>query len=200
VKLYYFPVAPNPTRVRTYLAEKGIEIESVLVNLPEGEQKSPEHLARNPHGNLPVLEFDDGTFLTESLAIIEYFEEIHPDPPMLGTDPRARAQVRSLERMVDSTVLGPIARIVHATNSPLGLPPVPEIAKRENESLPNALEVLQDRMGDQPFLAGDRPMVPDCTLFAALRFGAFFGIELDPRFTGLTRWLDDFSKRPSANI
>jgi glutathione S-transferase len=200
VKLYYFPVAPNPTRVRTYLAEKGIEIESVLVSLPEGEQKSPEHLARNPHGKLPVLEFDDGSFLTESLAIIEYFEEIHPEPPMLGTDPRSRARVRSLERLVDSTVLGAIARIVHATNSPLGLPPVPEIAEPERESLPYALEVVQDRMGDQPFLAGDRPTVPDCTLFAALRFGGFFGIELDPRLTGLTRWLDDFSKRPSANL
>ena len=85
MKLYYFPVAPNPTRVRIYLAEKGTEVEQVLVDLRKGEQSSrSEHLERNPFGNLPVLELDDGRFLTESLAIMELFEELYPDPPMLG--------------------------------------------------------------------------------------------------------------------
>jgi glutathione S-transferase len=200
VKLYYFHIAPNPSRVRIYLAEKGIEVEQVLVDLRAGEQKTPEHLARNPLGNLPVLEFDDGSFLTESLAIIEYFEELHPDPPMFGSDPQTRARVRSLERIIDSAVLARVARIVHTTNSPLGLPPVPEVAAREREGLPDALQVVEDRLGDQPFLAGERPTVPDCTLFAALRFGGFFGVELDPRFTGISRWYESFSKRPSANI
>jgi len=124
VKLYYFPVAPNPTKVRIYLAEKGLEVEQVRVNLVEGEQKSPEHLARNPFGKLPVLELDDGTYLTESLAIIELFEELHPDPPMLGSTPLERARVRMLERVADLGVLIPVARIIHATRSPLGLPAV----------------------------------------------------------------------------
>ncbi len=99
MKLYVFPVAPNPTRVRLYLAEKAaagaeIDVREVMVNLREGEQKLPEHLERNPLGKLPVLEFEDGSFLTESLAIIEYFEESHPEPPMIGSSIRERARVR----------------------------------------------------------------------------------------------------------
>ena len=136
MRLYYFPIAPNPTKVRIYLAEKGIEIEQVLVNLVKGEQKSPEHLARNPFGNLPVLELDDGTHLTESLAIIELFEELYPDPPMIGTDPFERARVRMLERIADLGVLAPVGRIIHATRSPLGLPPVPEFAAAARRELP----------------------------------------------------------------
>jgi glutathione S-transferase len=74
VKLYYFPVAPNPTKVLVYAAEKGIALEMNVVNLREGEHRTPEHLARNAQGKLPVLELEDGCFLTESLAIIEYLE------------------------------------------------------------------------------------------------------------------------------
>ena len=96
MKLYVFPVAPNPTKVRSYVAEKGIEIEQVMVNLREGAQRRPEFLAKNPLGGLPVLELDDGTHLTESLAIIEFLEEQHPHPPMIGTTPLERARVRVL--------------------------------------------------------------------------------------------------------
>ena len=131
LKLYTFPIAPNPTKVRVYLAEKGIEIEQVTVNLPKGEQRSAEHRARNPLGKLPVLELDDGSFLTESLAIIEYLEELHPEPPMLGRTPLERARARELERLADLGVLLRVARIVHATRSPLGLPPNPAVAEEE---------------------------------------------------------------------
>jgi glutathione S-transferase len=200
MKLYYFPVAPNPTKVRIYLAEKGIEIDQVLVNLVKGEQKSPEHLARNPFGSLPVLELDDGTHLTESLAIIELFEELHPDPPMIGTDPFERARVRRLERIADLGVLLPVGRFIHATRSPLGLPPVPEIAAAARRELPRALEVLDAALGDQPFLAGERPTIADCTLFAAFGFARFGEVEIDPAYRNLARWSADFGKRPSANL
>ncbi len=88
MKIYVFPVAPNPTKVRLYLAEKAagggeIGLTEVMVNLLEGEQRTSEHRSRNPMGKLPVLELDDGTHLTESLAIIEYLEERYPDPPMI---------------------------------------------------------------------------------------------------------------------
>ena len=84
MKLYMFQVAPNPTRVRLYLAEKAaagakIDLQQIAVNLPKGEQRTPDHLARNPLGRLPVLELDDGSYLTESLAIIEYLEECYPE-------------------------------------------------------------------------------------------------------------------------
>jgi glutathione S-transferase len=200
VKLYYFPIAPNPTKVRIYLAEKGIEVEQILVNLVKGEQRSPEHLARNPFGSLPVLELDDGSHLTESLAIIELFEELYPDPPMIGTDPFERARVRSLERIADLGVLIPVARIIHATRSPIGLPPVPEIAEAARRSLPKALEILDAAIGDRPFLAGEVPSIADCTLFAAFGFARFGEVEIEPVYRNLARWSADFGQRPSANL
>jgi len=192
--LYAFPVAPNPTKVRLYLAEKALggaslELEQVMVNLREGEQKSPEHRARNPFGKLPVLELADGTHLIESLAIIEYLEELYPDPPMLGREPLERARVRELERVADLGVLISVARIVHATNSPLGLPAVPEVARLAREALQGPLDVLDQRLGDgRPFLAGERVSVADCTLAAAFQFARFGKVELDPAFANLARW------------
>ena len=108
MKLYDFPFAPNPRKVRIYLAEKGLSVPLVPVNLVKGEQHAPEFLAKNPLGALPVLELDDGTILTESLAIIHYFEELHPEPAMIGTTPLERARVRRLEQIAYGSVLGPI--------------------------------------------------------------------------------------------
>ncbi len=204
MKIYVFPIAPNPTKVRLYLAEKAaggakIELTEVMVNLPAGEQRSPEHLSRNPFGKLPVLEFDDGTHLIESLAIIEYLEERHPDPPMIGSDALERARVRELERIAELGVLFPVARILHATNSPLGLPAVPEMASYFRDALPDALGVLDARLADgRPFVAGERPTIADCTLQAAFQFARFGKVEIDPAFTNLARWDGEFRKRPSA--
>ncbi len=204
MKLYFFPVAPNPTKVRLYLAEKSaggaeISLTEVTVNLREGEQNRAEHLARNPFAKLPVLELDDGTHLIESLAIIEYLEELHPNPPMIGSTPLERARVRELERVADVGVLMVVCRIVHATNSPLGLPPSPEVAKNAREMLPKSLEFLDRRLDDgRRFLAGERPSVAHCTLAAAFQFARFGGVEIDTSFENLARWDDAFRNRPSA--
>jgi len=200
VKLHYFPVAPNPTKVRVYLAEKGIEIDQVRVNLPQGEARSPTFLARNPMGKLPVLELDGGECLTESLPIIEYLEELNPEPPMIGTDPVERARVRSLERLADTGVLNSVARIIHATRSPLGLPPRPQVAEWAREALDQALGVLDAKIGQGPFVAGERVTIADCTLWAACGFAAFGEVEIDPRFRNTIEWRQRFSKRPSANL
>src|ERR1051325_12136801 len=101
MKIYDFVGAPNPKKVRVYLAEKGLEIPCVQVNIVTGENRTPEFLKKNPLGGLPVLELDDGSFLSESLAIIEYFEELHPDPPMIGKTPLERARVRPLARIAE---------------------------------------------------------------------------------------------------
>jgi glutathione S-transferase len=200
VKLHYFPVAPNPTKVRVYLAEKGIEIEQVRVNLPQGEARHPAFLAKNPMGKLPVLELDDGTCLTESLPIIEYLEELHPDPPMIGADPLERARVRTLERLADVGVLMSIARIIHATRSPLGLPPRPQVAEWAREALDQALGVLDAKIGRGPFVAGERVTVADCTLWAACGFATFGEVEIAPDFRNVTDWRQRFGERPSANL
>jgi glutathione S-transferase len=204
VILYFFPIAPNPTKVRLYIAEKdrrgaSLGIDESLINLPEGAQNTPEHLARNPFGALPVLELDDGSALTESLAIIEYLEELHPEPPLIGREPRERARVRELERICDIGVLMAIGRLVHATNSPLGLQPVPAVADQARAALDRTLPLLESILADgRPFVAGPEPTVADCTLAAGLQFGRFREISPDASFSNLHAWDRRFRERASA--
>ncbi|MGH7963124.1 MAG: glutathione S-transferase family protein [Candidatus Binatia bacterium] len=204
MKLYVFPIAPNPTKVRLYLAEKiaggaAIDLPQVAVDLRAGEQRGAAHLARNPFGSLPVLELDDGSYLTESLAIIEYLEDCYPDPPMIGRTALERAQVRELERIADLKVLLAVALIIHATNSPLGLPPNPGVAALFRSMLPKALRVLDERLSDgRPFVAGDHPSIADCTLAAALQFGRFGGVALEPGLPHLAQWDIRYRERPVA--
>jgi glutathione S-transferase len=203
VILHFFPVAPNPTKVRLYIAEKeaggaALGVDESLVNLPSGEQNSPEHLARNPLGKLPTLELDDGSYVVESLAIIEFLEELHPEPAMIGRDPRERARVRELERICDLGVLLSIGRWVHATRSPLGLPPSPEIAENAREALKRPLQLLDRCLADgRTFVAGSQPTVADCTLAAALQFGRFGEFALDPSLENLHAWDRRYRERPA---
>ena len=169
-------------RVRIALNLKDIAYESWTVDLLGGAHKSPEHLARNPQGLVPVLEID-GLRLTQSLAIIEYLEERHPDPPMIGCDALERARVRELERIADLGVLLPVARIIHATNSPLGLPPVPQMAEHFRKVLPDALGFLNQRLSD------GRSFV------AALQFARFGDVEIDPALSNLARWDREYRER-----
>jgi glutathione S-transferase len=199
MKLYDFPFAPNPRKLRVYFAEKGIEIPLVMVNLVKGEQQAPAFVAKDPLGNLPVLELDDGSCLRESLAIIEYFEELHPEPPMIGTTPLERARVRALERTADLGVLIGVARVLHNTHSVLpGRVPNSEgaaIARRELEK-PTAF--LDATLADgRAFVAGERPSIADCTLFAAFEFERMGVLEIAwPNH--LVRWYERFRERPSA--
>jgi len=199
MKLYTFPPAPNPRKLQTYLGEKQIRIPVQLVNLVKGEQRTPEMLAKNPMGALPILELDDGTILSESLAVIEYLEELHPEPPMIGRTPVERALTRRIERICELGVLVRVARIVHSTNSPLpGVRENPAVAEQTRSELPEVLRILDAELRDRPFLASDRPTIADCTLFGAWEFGRFFGLEFDPELRNLHRWRDAFVERPSA--
>lgn len=199
MKLYTFPPAPNPRRLHTYLGEKGIRIPTVTVDLTRGEHREPGMRARNPLAALPVLELDDGTILTESLAIIEYLEELHPEPPLIGRTPLERARTRRLDRICELGVMLPVARIVHNTRSPLpGVEGVPAVAEQARRDLPRALRVLEAELVGRPFLAGERPTVADCTLFASWEFGRLFGVEPGAELEGLHRWHASFLERPSA--
>lgn len=196
MKLYHFPPAPNPARVLYYLKEKGIEdIELVLINFREGAQRTPEHLARSPRGTVPVLELDDGGYLTESLPIMEYLEEHYPEPPLIGANARRRAEVRCLERYIELNVLLHVVRLVHATNSPIGRPPNPALADYSRETMAGPLVYVDELVGDGPFVAGDAVTIADCTLLAALRFARLGEIEIDAGLANLHAWHERFAAR-----
>jgi glutathione S-transferase len=199
VKLYTFPPAPNPRRLQTYLGEKGLRIPVRVVDLTKGEHRQPEMLARNPMGGLPFLELADGTILSESLAIMEYLEELHPEPPLIGRTPLERALTRRLERICELGVMGRVAKIVHHTRSPLpGVVGIPAVAEQARAELPAVLRILDRELGARPFLAGDRPSIADCTLFGTWEFGRMFGVEPGAEHRNLHRWHDAFVRRPSA--
>jgi glutathione S-transferase len=195
MKLYTFPAAPNPARVGFYLREKGIDVEQVLVDFLKSEQNSPEHLARNPAGMAPVLELDDGTFLPESLAIIEYLEELYPEPPMFGTDPVSRAWTRAVERDIEFSVLLRIVRYVHAHRSPLGLAPNPAVAEQELARLPDGLGRLEARLEGNEFVMGPTSSIADCTLLAALNFGRFADLSPGDDYPNVMAWFERYALR-----
>jgi glutathione S-transferase len=199
MRIYDFHFAPNPRKLRVYLAEKGLSVPLVQVDITKGEQRTPGFLKKNPMGSLPVLELDDGTCLTESLAIIEYFEELHPEPPMIGTNPLERARVRELERLAEASIFNRIARVFF-NRSPVfaNTHQVPEAAEQALAGLPNALRVMDGAVGDRLFVAGERPTIADCTLFAAFEHAKLAEVTIEPSYGNLARWYSNFLERPSA--
>jgi glutathione S-transferase len=200
MKLYDFVGAPNPKKLRVYMAEKGIKIPVEPVNIMSGENRTPEFLKKNPLGGLPVLELDDGSYLSESLAIIEYLEELHPNPPMIGSTPRERARVRELERIVEIGVLTRVATIFQNTHPFMAarVKQSADAAENARNALATNLKALNAKIGTHPFVAGERPTIADCTLLAALEFAEFGGIAIDPSCTNIARWSAAFKQRPSA--
>ncbi|NND65962.1 MAG: glutathione S-transferase family protein [Halioglobus sp.] len=196
MKLYHFPPAPNPAKVLAYIREKGLdEITLELVDFFQGEQNSPEHLARSPRGTVPVLELDDGTCLTESLPIIEYLEELYPEPPMIGSTPLERARTRARERYIELNVTNRLVRLVHAANSPIGLPANPALAENERKHLPGALAYVDELVGAGPFVMGERPTIADCTLLAGFNFANIGQLDTHQGYTNLDRWFEMFALR-----
>ena len=200
MKIYDFVGAPNPKKLRVYLVEKGLDIPFEPVNIVTGENRTPEFLKKNPLGGLPVLELDDGSRLTESLAIMEYLEELHPTPPMVGTTPRERARVRELERIAEIGIMSAVGQYFQNTH-----PFMASRVKQSTEAAENAkvrlaanLKVLDAAIGAQPFVAGERSTIADCTLFAAVEFAEFSQAPIDPACKNVARWYAAFKERPSA--
>jgi glutathione S-transferase len=204
MNLFICPGAPSPTRVRLYVAEKNasrpvVAVNEVVVNLLAGDQRQEAHLARNPLGRVPVLEVDAGVFLSESLAIIEYLEELVPEPSMLGSTPLERARVRELDRVAELRVLLPLGRLVHFSNSPLARRPEPALADHYRSLLPVGLGFIEAQLRDgRHFVAGDRPSVADCTLAAALDFGRRRGVPLDGEYGEVAAWFDRYRARSAV--
>jgi len=204
MKLYTTQMAPYPRRVDIYLREKGIALERQEVDLHAMEQRSPDFLRKNPAGQVPLLEFDDGRFLPESQAIIEYLEERFPTPPMIGRTAEERAQVRATDGIAGQvfTVLSlillhtsPVAAQIHP-----GITQFPQVGIGLQPILDQLLDQLEHRIGDNEFLAGPAPTVADCTFFALM--GTVYpgmGYELPERCGKLRAWYERFSGRPGGH-
>ena len=194
VILYTQRVAPNPTKLDLYLAEKAalgreISLARISVNLMKGEQHSAAIKGKNPLGRVPFLELDDGTIVPESLAIIEYLEECWPEPSMIGNTPQERASTRAIERAIDIDILFGVALVVHSTNSPAGYPQNPGVAGWFTDWMKRPLSVLDQRLSDgRPFVTGPEPTIADCALGAALQFARFGKLELLAPYEHISEW------------
>jgi len=202
MKLYDGGRAPNPRRVTVFLAEKGIEVEKVPVDMGKLGHKSEEVTRLNPLQRLPVLELDDGTAISETVAICRYFEELHPEPPLMGTDARDKAIVEMWNRRVELIFLGAVANAFRHTHPAMKEWEVPQLAEWGEINRPKALaflELLDKELAEREF-AGDRYTIADITGMIGIDFMKPARIERPEHLTNVMRWYKAVSSRPSAQV
>ena len=200
MKLYDSATAPNPRRVRIFLAEKGIRVPLVEVDIGKAENRQPPFLARNPLGGLPVLELDDGSFLAESVAICRYLEELQPTPALMGVDARDRAWVEMWQRRMELELLRNATGCFQNTHKFFAgrIPQVPEYGEVCRKAARARLAWLDGELAARAFVAGDRFTIADITALCAVDFGRVSEIRIQPEQKNLARWYEAVSSRPSA--
>ena len=200
MKLYTSKVAPNPRRVHIFLAEKGVEIEMVEIDLGKSQNLDPDFIARNPLGRVPVLELDDGAYLAESMAICRYFEETHPEPPLMGTDARDRAMVEMWNRRMEFEIMTQVSGCFRHTHSYWEgrIPQIAEYGELCRKTVLERMAWLDGELADREFIAGDRFTVADITAFTAISLGRIPKIRIAEELTNLQRWFDAVRARPSV--
>ena len=200
MKLHDSPTAPNPRRVRIFLAEKGIQVPIVAVDIAKAENRQPPFLAKNPLGGLPVLEFDDGTCIAESVAICRYFEETHPEPPLMGTSALDRALVEMWQRRMELELFRNVTGCFQNTHKFFAgrIPQVPEYGEVCRNAARARLAWLDGELAGRPFVAGQRYTIADITALCAVDFGRVSDIRIQPEQQNLARWYATVSSRPSA--
>jgi glutathione S-transferase len=199
----YDSIGPNPRIVRMFMAEKGMEMPKQTVDLRGGENRQAEHLKRNPHGQMPALELDDGSYLSEITTICEYLEEKKPTPPMIGSTPEQRAECRMWTRRVDLNICEPLAngyRFGEALKFfEQRIPCAPEASPGLKMIAANRLQWLDGQMADgREYLCGKRFTLADILLYCWLDFGSKVGQPLDPANSNLAAWFERVGKRASA--
>jgi len=198
--LYHDPRAPNPRRVRWFLAEKGVAVETIEVMIASGGNRAPAYLAKNPLGLLPVLELADGRVLRESMAICRYIEELHPEPNLFGRDAWERAEIEQWNRHAELEVLFPVSQTFRNTHAfwQGRIKQSAEFGEIMREVLADRFAWLDEELGQRPYLAGDRFSVADITLICGIDFGKVSNIRLGDAHPNLKRWHAEVSARPTA--
>jgi len=201
MKIYNSSLAPNPRRLRIFVAEKGLKIPTEEVDIFTGKNRTPEMLAKNPAGGLPFVELDDGTHLAESVAICRYLEGLHPEPNLMGKDNREQAFIEMWNRRMELNLFAVAARAFQHTNElfKARIKQFPEYGETQRETVKQQLQWLDAQIGNKPFIAGDRFTIADITALVGVDFAAqAAGVSADPALKNLARWHQSVSNRPSA--
>jgi glutathione S-transferase len=201
MKIYDFALAPNPRRLRIFVAEKGLKIPIEQVDIFTAQNRTPEFLKKNPAGGLPVLELDDGTHLAESVAICRYLEGLHPEPNMMGKDSKEQAFIEMWNRRIELGLFSAAGRAFQHTNELFKgrLKQIPEYGESQREATKQQMQWLDAQIGNKPFIACDRFTIADITAQVGIDFASqFAGVEIDPSLKNLARWHQAVSSRPSA--
>ena len=203
MKLYGAPKpAPNPRRVRMFLAEKGIELAETSVDLMTREHKSPEYRQKNSLGQVPTLELDDGATISETVAICRYFEELHPEPPLFGRTALEKAQVDMWVRRVEFQLMAPVGqfwRHAHPRTAAL-LTQYRDFGESNRAAYANAQRWLDGELADgRAFIAGETLSMADICALSTVDFAHWIGLDLDPELPHLAAWHARIRARPSAD-
>ena len=193
--------APNPRRVRIFAAEKGIELPSQEVSIPQREQKAPEFVAKNPRGQTPILELDDGTVIAESVAIMRYLEALNPEPPLFGSTPLEIAEIEMWNRRVELILMLPIGAVwVHTHRFTAALPGRnAEWGEANRPRVEEAMRFFDSSLDGREFLAGSAFSAADILLLTTVDFALFVGLEIPEDCASLRDWHARVSARPSAS-
>lgn len=193
--------APNPRRVRWVMAEKRIDdIEIVEIDVFKGEHRTPEYLARAGLANVPALELDDGTTITESVAICRYLESLYPEPNLFGRDARETAVIEMWARRAEMLLATPLMLAVRHSHPALVAldTQVPAIAEANVAGATRALKVFDRRLGENAFIAGDRVTITDILAFTAIDFARMIRFRVPEELSNVARWTDAMRARPAA--
>lgn len=201
--LYDAPLpAPNPRRVRIYLAEKSLSVPMQSLSILAGEHKGADFVAKYPAGQLPVLELDDGRMIGETVAICRYFEALHPDPPLFGADPASIAEVEMWTRRVELNYGAAIRNIwihTHPLTARVVKQQFTEFGESNRPLAHAAMMVFDAALRKTAFLAGDTYSMADIALLSTMDFGLFIGVPIPEEAEALKAWHDSVSARPSAS-
>ncbi len=207
MKFYDCTIAPSPRRVRIFLAEKGIKIDTVQVDLLTAENLKPPYLAINPRGLVPSLLLDDGTCIDETLAICQYLEALYPEKPLLGTDAKSRALIASRTLAMEWDGFLRAAEAFRNTHPGFaergipglgGVPAIPALAERGFSGLRGFLNGLETALGKSEYIAGGSFSLADITALCVVDFAGWVDVKPTDSHPNVQRWYRSVSSRPSA--
>ena len=200
MKLYTFSQAANPRKVQIYLTEKGLTLDTVEVSLPGDLHLQRDHLAKNPMAAVPILELDDDRTLTEADAIIEYLEELHPEPALVGENPWERALTRELTTMAERGLLDTALLVIEHSLEEYAdqINQVPAVAEHAKARFAHVVGLFDRLLAHHDYLAGSRFTVADITAFVGLHFGADAGCLVPGDARNVVQWFKKVAARPSV--